>query len=107
MARLDRPQKLRGVRVWWMSFYGLPQAVKLQLWRDGAWHDAPGFENWRAARSAVEDLALPQAAVDRVRVVQRAGGGNSTCPNLMGASEIMLLPSAGEGEAAGRGGAQK
>lgn len=91
-ARLDRPMPLRGARVWWMTFYGPPQAIKLQVWRNEVWVDAPGYEQWRAARTAVEDLVMPPVTTDRLRVVQKAGGGNRTFPNLMGMSEIELLP---------------
>ena len=94
-ARVDRPVAVRGVRVWWMTFYGLPQAVKLQAWREGAWTDAPGHEQWRAAQAAVEGLTMPTVTTDRVRVVQKAGGGNRAFPNLMGMSEIEVLEGRG------------
>ncbi|MCE5238166.1 carbohydrate binding domain-containing protein [bacterium] len=94
-ARLDRPVAVRGARVWWMTFYGLPQAVKLQVWREGAWTDAPGYEQWRAAKAAVEELTMPTVTTDRVRVVQKAGGGNRAFPNLMGMSEIEILEGRG------------
>lgn len=90
-ARLDQVRPVRGVKVWWMTFYGLPQAVKLQVWRDGAWADAPGYEQWRAAKVSVEELTMPAVTTDRVRVVQKAGGGNKAFANLMGMSEIEVL----------------
>jgi hypothetical protein len=91
-ARVDKPMPLKGVRVWWMTFYGPPQAIKLQVWRDGAWTDAPGYEQWRPAQASVEELTMPPLATDRVRVVQKAGGGNRSFGNLMGMSEIEVLP---------------
>ncbi|MBU0610690.1 MAG: carbohydrate binding domain-containing protein [Armatimonadetes bacterium] len=94
-ARLDAPMAIRGVRVWWMTFYGLPQAIKLQVWRDGAWADAPGYEQWRPAKSAVEELTMPPVTTDRVRVVQQAGGGNRAFANLMGMSEIEIVEGRG------------
>lgn len=94
-ARLDQPLKLRGVKVWWMTFYGPPQAIKVQLWQQGAWRDAPGYEQWRPAKASVEELTFPPVTTDRVRVVQQAGGGNRTFANLMGASEVVVLPAVG------------
>lgn len=91
VAKSDQPQNVRGVKVWWMSFYGLPKAYKLQIWRDDTWHDAPGYEQWRAAKAAVEEITMPPVMTDRVRVLQQAGGGNATFPNLMGMSEIEVL----------------
>jgi hypothetical protein len=71
-----------------MTFYGLPQAYKVQVWADGDWQDAPGFADWRAAPSAVEEIAFEPILTDRVRVLQKAGGGNKAFPNLMGLSEV-------------------
>lgn len=89
--RLAAPAPLRGLRVWWMTFYGLPRAVKVQSWQAGAWQDAPGYEQWRPARAAVEELRFAPVTTARVRLLQQAGGGNSTFPTLMGASEVEVL----------------
>ena len=91
-AQLPSPMQLRGVRVWWMTFGGLPQAIKVQVADGDGWKDAPGFEQWRPATSAVEELTFAPVTTDRVRVVQNAGGGNIAFPNLMGLSELEVIP---------------
>jgi len=85
---LTRPQPLRSLRLWWMTFYGLPHAYRVQVWQGDGWVDAPGFTDWRPAAAAVEDIALQGVTTDRLRILQRAGGGNRTFPNLMGLSEV-------------------
>lgn len=90
-ASLDTPSRVSGVRLWWMTFYGLPQAYKVQVWANNEWKDAPGFTDWRPAKSAVEEIAFPPVTTDKVRVIQKAGGGNKTFPNLMGLSEVEVF----------------
>jgi hypothetical protein len=36
----------------------------------------------------VEEIAFEPILTDRVRVLQKAGGGNKAFPNLMGLSEV-------------------
>lgn len=91
-AQLPSPMQLRGVRVWWMTFYGLPREIKVQVGDGDGWKDAPGFEQWRPATAAVEELTFAPLTTDRVRVVQNAGGGNIAFQNLMGLSELEVIP---------------
>ena len=88
VAGLDTPRPLTQVRVWWMTFGGLPQSYKLQMWVISEWQDAPGYTDWRAAQTAVETLRFPAITTDRVRVLQKAGGGGHGVPGMMGLSEI-------------------
>jgi len=87
-ATLDAPRPLSQVRVWWMTFGGLPEAYKLQLWTKDQWQDAPGFAEWRKAQTSVESLRFPAATTDRIRVLQKASGGGHGVPTMMGLSEI-------------------
>lgn len=89
-AELDAPAAIRGVRVWWMTFYGPPLAYRVQARVNGDWQDLPGSEDWRAAAGPVEEIVFPPTVTDAVRVVQKPGGGNARFPNLMGMSEIEL-----------------
>lgn len=88
VADLGAPRAVSQVRIWWMTFGGLPQAYKLQVWVNDGWQDAPGFADWRAAKSALETIGLPKTATEKVRVLQKAGGGGHSLPNMMGLSEI-------------------
>ena len=91
IARLDGPVRVRGVRLWWMTFYGLPRQYKVQTWSGAAWVDAPGFTGWRSAKAAVEKVTFAPLVTDRVRILQNAGGGNATFPTLMGLSEVEVF----------------
>lgn len=91
-AQLPAPILIRAVHVWWMTFGGLPRAIKVQVGDGAGWKDAPGFEQWRPATAAVEELTFAPLTTDRVRVIQNAGGGNIAFPNLMGLSELEVVP---------------
>lgn len=91
IASLEKPARISGVRLWWMTFYGLPQAYKVQVWADNAWKDAQGFADWHAARAAEEEIGFDAVTADRVRILQKAGGGNKAFPNLMGLSEVEVF----------------
>ena len=93
-VHLPGPMLLRGLRVWWMTFGGLPREIKVQVGAGDQWEDAPGFEHWRPATAAVEDLTFAPLTTDRIRVIQNAGGGNIAFPNLMGLSELEVIPAA-------------
>ncbi|MHB8993686.1 MAG: carbohydrate binding domain-containing protein [Armatimonadota bacterium] len=88
VATLGAPRPVKEVRVWWMTFGGLPQGYKLQVWANGHWQDAAGFTDGRAAKAAMETLRLPGTTTDKVRILQKPGGGGHGVPSMMGLSEI-------------------
>jgi TolA-binding protein len=88
---LYKPAKVHRVHIFWGHAEELPKAYKLQYKQGENYADIPGFEQWREAKDAAEELGFAPVATDRIRVLQAGSGGAVARVNQMVVAEIQLF----------------
>ena len=87
--RWPQRQKVGKVVVYWNVENGTvwtSRRIVVQAKRDGAWQELGAFE--QPAAQPVSELRFPPATTDALRILQPAGGGPVSRPNMMWLREV-------------------
>jgi len=83
--------RVNKVYVRWGQTDWLPRAYRVECRVNGEFEPVPRERTaWQAAKHRDTVLQFPAVLTDAVRIVQKAGGGSATRPNLMGIAEVAV-----------------
>jgi hypothetical protein len=89
--RTASPRALKRLDVWWGPRRLWPRAAGLQAWTGDGWHNLLGDDKWHEVKTQHTRFLLDGVTTDRVRLLQRIGGGGSGQPDGMCVVEAKLL----------------
>jgi len=87
---MSQPQEVRRIVIWWAGTEHLPLQYKVQYFDGKQYVDLPEMTAFRAAKEVNESHTVKPVKTSKIRILQKASGGQKGRPGVMLAAEVRL-----------------